>query len=100
MKYVVYFEQELYSKKNDEKYIYEHLTDGEESKYFDTFEEAKKYVDNYNIKIEKIDFNLYVDYLSIHKYNEETGEAEEKLYDKTLSYEEIEQREDIKLAFD
>ena len=69
MKYVVYFEQELYSKKNDEKYIYEHLTDGEESKYLDTFEEAKKYVDNYNII--HINYNLikFEDIKEYHKFN-------------------------------
>ena len=82
MKYVVYIQQELYNKISCEKYHYECLTDSESPIYFNTFEEAKNYVDNYKLKIEKVFNALYVDYLTISKYNEETQEDEEVLYNK------------------
>lgn len=100
MKYVVYIQQELYNEISYKKYHYECLTDSESPIYFNTFEEAKKYVDNYKLKIEKVSNALYVDYLTISKYNEETQEEDEEvLYNKALSYKEIETQEDIKLDF-
>ena len=96
--YVVKIESEVYTNYGKGKYRYEHLTNKSDDVYFENLDDAIKFVDNYNLEICK-NCDLYVDYLSIFKFNEEDEEIEgDVLYDKGISYEEIENQEGVKMA--
>lgn len=55
--------------------------------YFENYEDAKNFVDNYNIEI-KNDYHLDIGCLFLYSLNEEDNKIK-ILYDKTFSYDEI-----------
>lgn len=87
--YVVMVDSESYDKLGGNAYKYECLAHKYEE-YFETLEEAKRFVDNFNLEI---DYNnrfgsLYVDYLSIFKL-EDDEIVGDQLYDRGVDKEEI-----------
>ena len=87
--YVVMVYGENYTMVSLYTYKYECLTDKYEE-YFETFEEAKKFVDNFDLQIDydKIHGSIYADYLAIFKF--EDGEiVGDQLYDRGINKEEI-----------
>ena len=99
-KYIVTIETEHFKKKSANKYCYECLLDKFEPVYFATLNEAKKFVDDYNLECDKQTYDLYLDFLSVFKYNEETEEADsDSLYNRGFDYSKIEEEYNIKLCF-
>lgn len=100
-KYVVIFEQEYFKKISFKEYVYQHLTDYLENKYFDTKDEAVDFINNYNLKY---DFDskssLYVDFLSVFEYDLENEEIiGDNLYNRGFDIQLIEEKENIKISY-
>ena len=87
--YVVMVYGENYKMLGLYEYKYECLTDKYEE-YFETFEEAKKFVDNFDLKIDydKRGGSIYVDYLAIFKF-EDDEIVGDQLYDRGVGTDEI-----------
>lgn len=87
--YVVMVYGENYKMLGLYEYKYECLADKYEE-YFETFEEAKKFVDNFDLKIDydKRGGSIYVDYLAIFKF-EDDEIVGDQLYDRGVGTDEI-----------
>ena len=97
--YVVMVYGENYKMLGLYEYKYECLTDKYEE-YFETFEEAKKFVDNFNLQIDydKRSGSIYADYLAIFKF-EDDEIVGDQLYDRGINVEEIFKQCGVKIKF-
>ena len=97
--YVVMVHGENYKMLSLYEYKYECLTDKYEE-YFETFEEAKKFVDNFNLQIDydKRSGSIYADYLAIFKF-EDDEIVGDQLYDRGINVEEISKQCGVKIKF-
>lgn len=98
-KYLVTIEQEHFKKGGTGyPYKYQCLTDKNRAR-FKTFEEAKKYVDEYNLEYEISQFDLYVDFLSIFELDDEGSVIGDNLYNNSYDIEKIKEIENIKIEY-
>lgn len=68
--YTVSIQNEYFQKRADGYYQYICLVDFKNDEYFKNLEEAKRYIDNYDMTSEKDNHALYLSYLSLFKYDE------------------------------
>lgn len=83
------------------KCTYERTEDYTEIKRFKTLEEAKKFVDNYELNIYIESKYITIEYIVIYEYDIEKEETiDEILYDKELAYSDIEKYTNEKYYFE
>lgn len=82
-------------------YYFEMNLDGD-TLFFKTLEEAKKYMDGYNLKItyENSRNDMYVEQLTLYNYKiDDTFDYDSVVCEKILSDDEIEKMENIKIEY-
>lgn len=99
-KYGVLNEQEHFQKGGTRyPYRYQNLTNTDNIIYFDTIEEAKKHIDEYNISYELSKYHLYVDYLSLFEVDEDGEIIGDNIYNRGYDIKSIEESENIKIEY-
>ena len=94
--YVLFKEKEYFKKINGE-YIYENLVNYCEPMYFENLEDAKNYIDLYDLSIDKQEYCVYLEYLSLYEYDEEEDEnIGDSIYDKSVDISKLDFKVDYK----
>lgn len=92
-----------YFKKISGVYKYQHLVDNTKNIYFESEEEAKKYIDNYKLNFDLDSSNLYLEYLELYKYDNKNDDIDqnesERKYDKAFNIEKFMEENNIKIEF-
>lgn len=106
-KYIVCINWEIYNRKENNVFCYHYSDQAEESKFFENINDAKNFIDNYPLQIDKEDNRLYVNCLYLYEYDEKLVDISEiegidpngkgELYSKAYDYEEIEEKAGVKL---
>ena len=105
--YIVCINWEIYNRKHNNVFCYHYSDQAEDSKFFENINDAKKFIDTYQLQIDKEDNRLYVNCLFLYEYDEKLVDISEtegidpnekgELYSKTYDYEEIEEKAGVKL---
>lgn len=105
--YIVCSNWEIYNRKHNNVFCYHYSDQAEDSRFFENINDAKKFIDNYPLQVDKEGNRLYVNYLCLYEYDEKLVDISEtegidpnekgELYSKTYNDKEIEEKAGVKL---
>lgn len=105
--YIVCIDWVIYCRKENNVFCYSYSDQAEDSRFFGNINDAKKFIDNYPLQVDKEGNRLYVNCLCLYEYDENLVDISEtegidpnekgELYSKAYDYEEIEEKAGVKL---